>query len=337
MLNMRAHLTRPHLLIMSKSRKKARTHVVAAGSFSSLPRITASSSQQLSCKNLGTKRVKLQNRTENVLTTDTQHFDPPENAHNYEPTNFEEPSPLPVIVTSRRGGKVHCSFLFYLLFLIRRLTQTQHDFLAEWMEYQEEYLSVLLSHEAPPLRLQSCHCRSGASAIFACSSCHGTSSHCGPCIISLHHWMPLHRIKKWNGSFMEEVSLSQLGLITFFGHGGALCPMVTQICMLTILHIDGFHNISVGYCGCGSSLPPHLQLFDGKLFSASIGTPKTAFTFELLRQYQIHHLEGKGSAYSYIRALYRLTNDEGLSEIPVRRIALHKDCLTLSLGSCARV
>jgi CxC2 like cysteine cluster associated with KDZ transposases len=136
---------------------------------------------------------------------------------------------------------------------------------------------------------------------------------------------------------MEEISLSKLGLVTFFGHGGEICPMVTQTYTLTILHIDGFHNISVGYCGCASALPPHLQLFDGRLFPASIDNPKTAFSFELLRQYQIHHLEGKGSAYSYIQSLYRLTNDEGLVEIPVRLITLCKYRLKSSLGPRARV
>ena len=205
------------------------------------------------------------------------------------------------------------------------------------MLHREDYLSVLLSHEAPPFCRHPCTCGSGANAIFACNNCHGTSSHCGPCMLSLHHRMPLHRIKRWNGGFMEDISLSELGLVTVLGHRGHICPILTPTYMLTILHIDGFHNISVRYCGCDSSPSPHLQLFDGKLFSASIDNPKTAFTFELLQQYQIHHLEGKGSAYSYVQALYRLTNDEGSSEIPVCLVSLHKYCLILSLGPCARV
>jgi len=116
---------------------------------------------------------------------------------------------------------------------------------------------------------------------------------------------------------MEETALSKLGLILYFGHEGSACPVATPR-TLSALHIDGFHSLSVAYCACESSPPPHLQLFNNKLFSASIDSPKTVFTFEVLRHFRIHHLESKGSAFSYIHSLYRLTNDEGSSEIPVR-------------------
>jgi hypothetical protein len=49
--------------------------------------------------------------------------------------------------------------------------------------------------------------------------------------------------------------------------------------------------------------------------------PKSAFTFEMLRQYHIHHLNGKTSAYNYIQALSRLTDDEGLVNIPVSLVS----------------
>jgi len=124
----------------------------------------------------------------------------------------------------------------------------------------------------------------------------------------------------WNGKYMEEVSLSNLGLVTSLGHGGHVCPVATRTQELTVLHIDGFHTFVVAYCGCDPLLPHHLQLFDSKLFSASIDQPRSAFTFELLRQYQIHHLEGKGSAYTYIQSLYRLTNDKGFGELMVRLV-----------------
>jgi hypothetical protein len=117
---------------------------------------------------------------------------------------------------------------------------------------------------------------------------------------------------------MEEAALAKLGLIVYFGHGGSACPMATTTHTLSALHIDGFHALSIAFCACESSPPPHLQLFDNKLFSASIDSPKTVFTFELLRQFRIHHLESKESAYSYIHSLYRLTNDEGSPQIPVR-------------------
>jgi hypothetical protein len=185
------------------------------------------------------------------------------------------------------------------------------------MEHQDEYISILIAHEAPPLRLQPCGCGSGDNAIFICNNCHGAVMRCHRCILAMHRWMPLHRMKRWNGKYMEEVSLSTLGLITFFGHGGLACPMATPEQGLTVLHIDGLHTLTIAYCGCDTSLPHHLQIFDSKLFSASIDWPRSAFTFEVLRQYQIHHLEGKGSAHTHIHSLYRLTNDKGFGEIMV--------------------
>jgi hypothetical protein len=44
---------------------------------------------------------------ETIVTADAEHFDPmPEDAPNYDPIDIQEQSSLPVIVTTRRGGKV---------------------------------------------------------------------------------------------------------------------------------------------------------------------------------------------------------------------------------------
>ena len=185
------------------------------------------------------------------------------------------------------------------------------------MRYQDDYLSLLLAHESLRFGLYPCPCGSGDVASFSCSNCHGAYSHCERCIASIHSRMPLHRIRKWNGTFMEEVELSRLGLVVYFGHDGNPCPIAKTSHSLSTLHIDGYHTLLVAFCACESSQPPHLQLFDNKLFSASIDSPKTVFTFELLRHFRIHHLESKGSAYTYIQSLYRLTNDEGSGELPV--------------------
>jgi hypothetical protein len=154
-------------------------------------------------------------------------------------------------------------------------------------------------------------------------------------MLNIHRGTPLHRIKRWNGRFMEETALSKLGLIIYFGHEGAACPMAMTTHTLAVLHIDGFHTFLVVFCACELSPPPHLQLFENKLFSASIDSPKTVFTFELLRHFRIHHLESKGSAFSYIQSLYRLTNDEGSSEIPVCFPSPSLHSLTVSRIVCA--
>jgi CxC2 like cysteine cluster associated with KDZ transposases len=184
------------------------------------------------------------------------------------------------------------------------------------MRHQDSYLALLLSHESLPHGPRPCTCGSDSPAIFVCDNCHGRSSLCERCTIGIHRGTPFHRVKRWNGRFMEETALSKLGLTLYFGHEGSACPVATMR-TLSALHIDGFHSLSVAFCTCESSPPFHLQLFNNKLFSASIDSPNTVFTFELLRHFRIHHLESKGSPFSYIHSLYRLTNDEGSPEIPV--------------------
>lgn len=178
-------------------------------------------------------------------------------------------------------------------------------------------MSVLLRHEAPPHRDDFCNCGSGEKAHYLCNNCHGAGSYCAQCILNRHRNIPLHRIKKWNGLFLENVSLKSLGLVTYFGHGGSACPKAEGASTLSILHIDGFHFILASFCRCSSAWTHDLQLFDGKLFSASLLLPKSAFTFELLDHFRINHLEGKISAYTYVQSLYRLTDDEGALDLPV--------------------
>lgn len=287
---------------MEKRSKRAQKYKVTYSS--ALPRVTSSTFAHSRRKGKTVKR-----RTGNVTQTDhtsrgsvwdsnfqiediwMPNFDPPE--------EVEGPTP-PLITGTRRTGK------------------TQQDFVNEWREHESTYLSILLDHETLPFGPCLCACGSGHTAEFVCDNCCGKASHCKQCILATHSRMPLHRIRKWNGNFLEVTSLSSLGLSISFGHGGNACPVARATHTLAAFHIDGFHTISVVFCHCESSPAPHFQLFNNKLFPASFDNPKTVFTFELLRQFRIHHLEGKGSAYSYINSLYRLTNDAGSLENPGR-------------------
>jgi hypothetical protein len=94
--------------------------MVAIGSLSGLPQITASTSQVLSRKNRRRKQVKIIHLTDNIIAADTEPFDPIlDDPPNDDSTNFQVQSPLPVIVTSRRGGKVKYSYLTHLPSLMR--------------------------------------------------------------------------------------------------------------------------------------------------------------------------------------------------------------------------
>ena len=57
-----------------------------------------------------------------------------------------------------------------------------------------------------------------------------------------------------------------------------------------------------------------------QLFPATIAQPTMAFTFRVLRQFHIHHLEGKESVHDFIGALRRLSDNMFPQRVPVRLI-----------------
>lgn len=213
------------------------------------------------------------------------------------------------------------------------MAQTQHSMMADWMSRQDQYLSILLEQEAYPRSSDLCTCGSLQAASYMCISCHGNIPYCAECTVRQHQFNPLHRIKKWNGFYFEDISLADLGLVTYLGHSGEACTHSTTPTPLLVVHTDGFHRISTSFCECPFATTFDLQLFHSRLFSATVYSPKTVFTFEVMEQYRIHHLEGKVSAYSYTQSLYRLTDDEGSEEIPVCRFLCMKIFTDSLIGS----
>ena len=195
--------------------------------------------------------------------------------------------------------------------------KTQHDLLDEWLLKRSEYMTILLEKEALPLGLWSCKCNSGYEARYVCTSCHGGTSYCQMCTVALHRKTPFHKIKRWNDAFLEDVTLSELGLVTYLNHHGTPCPTASSILPLTAIHLNGIHAILISYCQCQGSPTVDLQLFGSNLFPASTFCLKTTFTFKVLQNFRHHHLQGKISAYTYVQSLYRLTGDENLTETPV--------------------
>ena len=54
-----------------------------------------------------------------------------------------------------------------------------------------------------------------------------------------------------------------------------------------------------------------------RMFPATMRRPMMAFTFNLLHQFHLHHLESKASAYDFIGALRRITNNAFAQDMPV--------------------
>jgi hypothetical protein len=86
---------------------------------------------------------------------------------------------------------------------------------------------------------------------------------------------------------------------------------------MVIVHVNGFHYVSVSFCVCDSSATPPYQLIDADLFPATLEQPETAFTFELLDTFQKLSLRSKINAYDYHRSLQEMTNAAFIQDVPV--------------------
>jgi hypothetical protein len=220
-------------------------------------------------------------------------------------------------IPKKKQSKV--SLMTILLILIVR--QSQNDMLHEWLEKQDEYMATLLDFEDIGSEISCAHCRQSALPLFRCSTCLQPTNYCQRCIVQRHQFMPFHRVLSWDlsaGCF-QKTSLQELGLISRLGHNTTqhACNNYGSLGSMTVIHSNGLHTISIQFCTCPGAKSSDLQLFAFRLFPATVAFPQTAFSFEVLEQFRFHHLEGKGSVYTFMNSLYRLTDNTGCSKIEV--------------------
>lgn len=124
--------------------------------------------------------------------------------------------------------------------------------------------------------------------------------------------------KKWNDSFFESIALKDLGLCLQVGHGGTPCPLALHTpSSLVVIHVNGLHHVRIKYCQCLNAPPVYIQLLRLGWFPASTTRPETCATFQVLRQCHILSLQSKLSTYHFFKSLERLTDNTGLTPLPV--------------------
>lgn len=199
--------------------------------------------------------------------------------------------------------------------------------MSEWFTKAGDYIAALLDFEDVGNMLSCGLCNQPNQHLFRCSTCLGKSNYCQRCTVHLHRGLPFHRVARWDQQMGCFTSTSlgylgaQLNLCKSFQYA---CPNPGLTSNLTVVHTNGFHDLPVQFCGCLHSPTPDLQLFGFRLFPATVNLPQTAFSFEVLEQFRYHHLVGKISAYTFMDALSRLTDDTGCMAVEVRfTIASH--------------
>lgn len=164
------------------------------------------------------------------------------------------------------------------------------------------------------------------TVIVTCNDCLQYAPTCDSCFVQLHANNPLHWAQVWDNRLgfytKKDYSALPCGNPSInFCHNGAKCPNPRndKPIKFTIAHTNGIHATKVVFCGCPSSSEKIIdQLMLSRLFPASMKDPRTAFTFDVLRDFHLHTLESKKSAYDYSEALRRLTDNSFPTQVPVR-------------------
>ena len=101
------------------------------------------------------------------------------------------------------------------------------------------------------------------------------------------------------------------------GHHGCPCPSahVTNV-IFTLVDTNGIHKTKIQFCSCVTDNCSE-QLMRTWLFPTTIPQPTTAFTFRILQQFYIHHLESQESAYDFVGSLCCLTDNAFAYSVPV--------------------
>lgn len=203
----------------------------------------------------------------------------------------------------------------------------------EFGEHFESLQSVILEWQYDHWVNMLCACTKGP-ALFRCEQCFQNAPSCAECLVTSHHHHPFHHIQKWNDTHFVRTTLGTLGHIIILGHDCEKCPNSLQNSEgrpFTIVDASGIHKINIKFCHCHGDPDEALQLTSAGLFPATMQQPETAFTFEVLKEYQAHTLASKKSGFNYFTALQHLTDNAFPGSVLVRVTSLAVDFdLTLS-------
>ncbi|KAG6914738.1 hypothetical protein DXG01_015688 [Tephrocybe rancida] len=204
------------------------------------------------------------------------------------------------------------------------ICRTAHDPIRRWLPDREIFLAEFLRREGRgnhtynicPLDHTNNHVN--YEAHYRCLDCTGGGGAllCKHCMVELHRWNPLHRIKRWMFTHFDRVSLRDLGLRVQLGHipssgCGNSCRRASDD--FVVIDTTGIHKVSVDFCDCEQSQPFFIQLLRHGWFPATVDRPKTAATFNVLQHFQLLSFESKASSFEFYTTLKRLSENTGVT------------------------
>ncbi|KAJ7652290.1 hypothetical protein B0H17DRAFT_1163665 [Mycena rosella] len=199
-------------------------------------------------------------------------------------------------------------------------TTRNAQLLEDFGEHFELLGSLLLDYEADELNGHPCACgRDGMIASTQCHDCTGYALSCKPCFVDAHIRNPFHWAEVWDSlqGFFVRHDISKLDHIIQLGHKGGPCSSPVGHRMFTVVDANGIHSSRLAFCGCQEQPPNKIkQLMRSRLFPATTRDPHTAFTVNMLKQFQLHNLESKKAAYDYLGAIRRLSDNSFTADVP---------------------
>ncbi|KLO05566.1 hypothetical protein SCHPADRAFT_946616 [Schizopora paradoxa] len=196
-------------------------------------------------------------------------------------------------------------------------SQAAYDLLAEFFPHVDEMVQTIISGGAHASTGVVC-CEEGSIRTYRCRDCYFSSPVCAQCIGNQHRSNPFHNIEVWTGTHFRRSSLAEAGFTLHLMHPDAVCPSFDQHAkgkQAQIVHTNGIHSLRVYACACSGKPSDLLQYIHCKILPASVKEPREFFTFDLMKDFHIHSLVSKKSAFDYIRAIRRKT-DALVSDIP---------------------
>lgn len=105
-------------------------------------------------------------------------------------------------------------------------TQSQNDFMRDWMGQRDIYLECLLKAESGDVTGSPICSRCDSPAKYRCTECMFQQTYCMTCCRVTHREHPFHRLEVWTGHFFRPATKWQLevGVELWFGHHGRCCP-----------------------------------------------------------------------------------------------------------------
>lgn len=118
--------------------------------------------------------------------------------------------------------------------------------------------------------------------------------------------------------------MSTLGVAIHCGHRGSPCdrkagkglPSVKH--WMQVVDVNGTYKFNVYECTCEGARPFAQQLMEMKLMPATHKSPKTAFTFAVLKDFQTFNMCAKVSVWDYWAAIAKKTNGMQPNKVKVR-------------------